>query len=71
MEQDQRLIELETKFAYQEETLRMLNEVVTAQQGQIERLSLICRQLVERVRAGDTGGGAVKGTAAEEVPPHY
>lgn len=69
-EQERRLIELETRFAYQEETLRMLNEVVTAQQTQIERLSAVCRQLVERARAGEAGGG-IKGTAAEEVPPHY
>ena len=69
-ELQRRLDDLETKYAYQEETLRMLNEVITAQQGQIERLSLICRQLVERVRSGE-GGGAQKASSSEEVPPHY
>lgn len=63
-----RLIELETKFAYQEETLRELNEIVTAQQKQLEQLKILCRQLLQRI---DSGGGAVKGAVAEEVPPHY
>lgn len=65
---DLRLIELETKMAYQEETLRTLNDVVTRQQAEIDQLRLICRQLIERVRSGD---GAVKGALADEVPPHY
>lgn len=66
---EDRLIDLETRFAYQEETLRVLNEVVTRQQQQIERLELTCRQLLERVeRVGD---GGVKGSLQDEVPPHY
>jgi len=66
---EDRQIDLETRFAYQEETLRVLNEVVTRQQQQIERLELTCRQLLERVeRVGD---GGVKGSLQDEVPPHY
>jgi SlyX protein len=64
-----RLIELETKMSYQEETLHVLNEVVARQQKQIEKLELALRQLAERViRAGEQGD---KNTAAEELPPHY
>jgi SlyX protein len=66
---ENRLMECETRIAYQEDTLRVLNEVVTRQQLQIEQLQMICRQLAERVtHAAD---GTVKGTPTDEVPPHY
>ena len=66
---DERFIQLETKLAYQEETLRVLNEVVTRQQKQIEQLEQTCRHLAERVAR--VGQDIFKGTAADEVPPHY
>lgn len=66
---EDRLIALETKLAYQEETVRVLNEVVTRQQQQIEALGQTCRQLAERIaRANEP---VFKGTLADEVPPHY
>jgi SlyX protein len=65
-----RLIECETKIAYQEETLRVLNEVVTRQQLQIDQLVMACRQLAERI-ARQAAEGAVKGSLADEIPPHY
>jgi len=34
----ERIIELETKLAYQEDTVRQLNDVVCRQQSQIDRL---------------------------------
>lgn len=65
---DERLVELETRLAYQEATLQVLNEVVTRQQKQIDQLDALCRQLLERVA---TAGGAARGTAVDEIPPHY
>lgn len=67
---ENRLMECETKIAYQEETLRVLNEVVTRQQTQIDQLLVACRQLAERIARG-ANEGAVKGSFADEVPPHY
>jgi len=68
MDED-RLIELETRFAYQEETLRVLNDIVARQQQQIDQLQQLCRQLIDRVaRVGDSQS---KSTPADEVPPHY
>jgi SlyX protein len=66
---EERLIELEIRFAHQEETLRVLNETVIAQQERIERLEQIVRQLAEK--ALSAGDGIFKGTAQDEVPPHY
>ena len=66
---EDRLIALETKIAYQEETLRVLNEVVTRQQKEIEALEQACRHLAERVAR--VGQDSFKGSAADEIPPHY
>ncbi|AXQ27705.1 SlyX protein [Solimonas sp. K1W22B-7] len=68
MDED-RLIELEIRFAHQEETLRVLNDLVIAQQERIARLEQICRQLAER--AAGLGDGLLKATVQDEVPPHY
>jgi len=67
---ESRLMECETKIAYQEETLRVLNEVVTRQQNEIDQLKMACRQLAERI-ARNVVEGAAKGSLADEVPPHY
>lgn len=66
---EQRLIELETRLAYQEHTLQVLSEEVARQQKLIEQLQALCRELAERARSG--AEGVFRGTAADEVPPHY
>ncbi len=66
---EDRLIELETRVAYQEATLQQLNDIVTAQQQRIDRLERVCRELAARIaRSADA---AFKGSAADEIPPHY
>jgi SlyX protein len=63
------LTEIETKLAFQEEAVRRLNEALVDQQQRISDLERICRLLVERIaRMTDE---VHKGSAAEEVPPHY
>jgi SlyX protein len=63
------LIEIESKLAFQEEALRRLNEALVDQQNRVAELERICRLLVERIaRINDQ---VDKGSAAEEVPPHY
>ncbi len=65
-----RLIELETKLAFQEDTLQILNEVVTRQQQQIERLEAQLALLIDRFRQlSDPPTGNLK--PADEKPPHY
>lgn len=65
-----RFIELETKLAYQDDTIRVLNEVVTRQQDQIDRLTAAFRSLDERVKNLPQQDGE-KTSLADEVPPHY
>lgn len=66
---EDRLIDLETRIAYQEATLHTLNEIVTRQQLQLGDLERLCRHLTERV--AKLGQDTFKGSAVDEVPPHY
>jgi SlyX protein len=64
-----RLIDLETRLAYQEATLQDLNEVIVSQQRRIAALEGLCRHLLERIAR--LGQDSFKGGPADEVPPHY
>lgn len=66
---DERIIELEIKAAYQEDLLQALNKIVAGQQQQIDRLEATCRMLNERIKSLSTEGSG--GENVEEVPPHY
>ncbi len=66
---DERIIELEIKAAYQEDLLQELNKIVAGQQQQIERLEATCKMLNERIKGLSVDGGG--GENVEEVPPHY
>lgn len=66
---EDRLIELETKLSYQEETLRVLSDALAQQQTRIDKAEQALRQLLDRVAT--LGDGQNKNTPAEEVPPHY
>jgi len=64
-----RLIELETKISYQDHIIGELNEVVTRQQDQIDRLEKDMKQLWQHLKQSSSTGLA---RSDEEVPPpHY
>jgi SlyX protein len=66
---DNRIIELEIKTAYQEDLLQELNKIVGLQQQQIDRLEATCRLLNDRIKSLSTAGDI--GEVIDEVPPHY
>lgn len=66
---EDRFIDLETRIAYQDESLRVLSDTIARQQQQIDRLEQLCRQLLERLKSQSQD--VFKGTAADERPPHY
>jgi SlyX protein len=68
---DDRIIELEIKTAYQEDLLQELNKIVGQQQQQIGRLEATCKLLNERIKSLSTEGSGGGGEHVEEVPPHY
>ena len=70
---DKRLTEIESKLAFQEETLRVLNEVVYRQQQEIAQLEQLCRSL--RTRYDELthrlSSAATIVNPDVERPPHY
>lgn len=66
---EERLVDLETKLAYQEDTIQALNNVVCEQQKQIDQLEATCKLLIDRV--GQLAAAADLGKIVDEKPPHY
>ena len=70
---EQRIIAIETKIAYQEDTIAQLNDVVCKQQTQIDALEHLTQQWIGRMRdlseTSVQSNGAL--SAADERPPHY
>ena len=64
-----RLIALETRLAFQEDTIATLDEVVTRQQRQIDEMSRRIAVLSERLEQRDGASEAVG--SVDESPPHY
>ena len=67
---EERLVEIETKIAFQEQTIEDLNDVLCEQQQEIERLGSICDALVKRVKELSEGTQGID-EPANEKPPHY
>jgi SlyX protein len=66
---ENRLIDIESKLAHQEDMLGELNTALANQQKQLTLLEDLCETLVSRVRSLSDGGPA--GDPADERPPHY
>lgn len=66
---EDRLIEIETKLAHQEQLVNELNDVITEQQARIMQLEQLSKSLIDRVRAIGESGGEEGPT--DERPPHY
>jgi SlyX protein len=69
MTDDDLIISIETKLAYQEDTIQALNDVVCQQQKQIEELKSTCKILVERM--GLLSESIGDSNPEDEIPPHY
>jgi SlyX protein len=66
---EDRLIDIESKLAHQEQLLMELDEVITEQQGRIMQLEQLSTSLMERVRA--IGDSTPEDGPVDERPPHY
>ena len=62
------LIELQTKMAFIEDTMRTVDARMHEQQKQLDRLEKWCQTLAQRMREQTEGSGRDDG---HEVPPHY
>jgi len=63
-----RIIELETRQAFQDDTLQELNDVVVEQGRVIQRLQL---QMVELIKRYEEMVGQYGSEGEEAPPPHY
>tara|TARA_R110002049_G_scaffold260412_1_gene436251 strand:+ start:10291 stop:10497 length:207 start_codon:yes stop_codon:yes gene_type:complete len=66
---EERLIEIESRLAYQDHTLNELNDVVTQQQATIMKLERLCLSMAERVSSLQEAFS--EGENGDEKPPHY
>ena len=67
-----KIIELETKYSFQEELLNELNKEMAKQQRQLQALVIEMRALREQLQDTQTGAGNPgAGSASDEKPPHY
>ncbi len=66
---EDRLIDIESKLAHQDQLMLELNDVVTEQQAKIMQLEQLCNSLLARVRAiSEAAPGDVP---QDDRPPHY
>jgi SlyX protein len=63
---DERLVELETKLAFQDRAIARLEEAVREQQKQIDKLRALCERLKARSEASSADD-----SRDEPPPPHY
>ncbi|MBA6097102.1 MULTISPECIES: SlyX family protein [Pseudomonas] len=68
MSLEMRMIELETRQAFQDDTLQALNDVVVEQAKVIERLQL---QVAELIKRHEEMVGQFGSEGDEAPPPHY
>ena len=64
-----RITELETRLAFQEDTLQTLNEIVTRQQLEIDSLIQQVSNLREQMR--NLVPSLIANASEETPPPHY
>ncbi|WP_409268718.1 SlyX family protein [Pseudomonas sp. KCJK9044] len=68
MSAESRIIELENRQAFQDDTIQALNDVVVEQGRVIERLQL---QMAELIKRYEEMVGQYGGEGEEAPPPHY
>jgi SlyX protein len=66
---EERIIELETRLAYQEDTIQQLNDIVVAQQRKLDRVESSLKTLVAKFQ--DVSEGVSDINPLHEKPPHY
>jgi len=66
---EERVTELESRVAFQDDTIQKLNDVIVEQQRQIDQLSAQMVVLKEQLQAVATG--MVADESQETPPPHY
>jgi len=61
--------ELQTKIAFQEHTIEVLNEALSSQQQQLDELTYKLRHVIDKVKSIEPSNMAKD--SEETPPPHY
>ena len=64
-----RVVELETRIAFQEQTISDLSDVIVRQQADIDQVGQMMQRLAGRMASFEDIGG--QGSEPEPPPPHY
>jgi len=64
-----RIVELETRLAFQEDTIHHLSEILATQQRSIDKLTKSLELLRQRLQAFSPS--PLEGGGEEPPPPHY
>lgn len=68
MNLEERVMDLESRLAFQDDTIQALNDVLVAQQRSVERLQL---QMAALLKRQEEMGGQFETSEEEAPPPHY
>ncbi len=68
MDLESRVMELESRLAFQDDTIQALNDVLVAQHRSLDRLEL---QIAALIKRQEEMGGQGDGFAEDSPPPHY
>jgi SlyX protein len=68
---EEQLIDLQTRVAYQEDTLSQLNDVITRQDAEITQLKQHLRLVAQRLDELSRNPAQADGELLDERPPHY
>ncbi len=66
---EDRLVQIETKLAHQEQMLMELDDALTTQQSTIMTLERMCASMAERLQS--LSGDETAAPRGDERPPHY
>lgn len=67
----QRLADLESQLAFQEDTIETLNQLITQQANQLDELQHKFSMVINRVQQLHDNQGPNNTNPADEIPPHY
>ena len=68
MSLEERVMDLESRLAFQDDTIQALNDVLVSQQNAVDRLQL---QMAALLKRQEEMGGQFESFEDEAPPPHY
>lgn len=66
---EDRLIDIEIKIAFQEDLIEELNKTIYQQQQKLDRLEVVCKTLAGHIES--LSAAKDNGMITDERPPHY